>query len=120
MATAIVYASNSGRIRRIISQAPTRSLRGHVDDGESMILWSAADFATGDLPDLDAANKLLSDYLGRAIPSSRCCVLDGGLTVQAVILADPLLDQLDGMLLVQDDTALVGDVLQDDGTFLTP
>lgn len=118
MATAIVYAAASGRVRRILSEVDLGDLRSHCDDGEAVALWDDNNVMPGALPNVNNAEAYIAMILGRMIPNSRCVVLDENNTVILALMADPLLDTYEGNLIVQDDDAQVGQTLQSDGSWL--
>lgn len=118
MATAIIYAAGSGRVRRILSEVDLGDLRSHCDEGEAVALWDDNDVEPGVLPSVYDAEAHIAMLLGRMIPSSRCVVLDENNTVILALMADPLLDTYEGNLIVQDDDAQIGQTLQSDGGWL--
>jgi hypothetical protein len=118
MATCIIYAARTGVVRRIITDVPAPNFYQHVGPGEAYIQWNEADVADGTYPSADEASAFIAAQIGLTnSPSARCVAIDDGLAVVAVLMADPLIDVHDGLLLVQDDSAEIGNVLQADGSF---
>jgi hypothetical protein len=121
MVTCIIYAAKSGVVRRVVSGIEPEEFQDHVGEGEAVVPWDDRNVKLGAYPDVSIATAIVASALGlKIIPSARCVVLDDALNVVEVIMGDPLLDKLGGHLLVQDDAALVGHVLQSDGSFLDP
>jgi hypothetical protein len=117
VATAIVYAAESGRVRRIISEVDLGALTSHASEGEAVALWDVRNVKAGTNPDVNEATAYVANLLHIDVPSSRCVALDANNTVTQVLMADPLLDMFGDCQIVQDDDAQIGQTLQSDGSW---
>lgn len=115
-ASAIVFGEESGIVRRIcVSDSVDELLRAiGIGQGEAVLIVDPADIADDRLndrfvPDLATCYALVEDRRGKPSESDRTVIIDqksGEIT--AVIMADPVIDRLPGMVLFQHPQADVG------------
>lgn len=120
MATAIIYGTQSGIIRRIVVTDEPSTLAAHSGSGESMLVApdAAITYNPQGLPDLDLVQTYLTGATGIEPEPARCVVIDDntGEVVDA-IMADPLLDKIEGYTLFQDETGSAGSSPDENGAF---
>lgn len=120
MATAIIYGTQSGIIRRIVVTDEPHTLAEHPGPGESMLVApdAAITYNPQGLPDLDLVKAYLTGATGIEPEPARCVVINNetGEVVHA-IMADPLLDKIEGHTLFQDETGVPGSLPDENGIF---
>lgn len=108
---AIVYATNSGMVRRQICPATDEDFssgRHQLYAGESYIIYSPEQESVT-MEDIEAA---VSSVIGRPIVNHVCAVVVDGI-VDRLIMADPEIDSLPDVLLVDaGPTVCVGDTYE--------
>ena len=123
MATAIVYGAQTGIIRRIIWTDQPETLNDHVGAGEAILKapdWVfVKDESVGMVPDLDLVTIYLTETTGIVPELGRCVVIhDQSGEVVDAIMADPMLDSIEGHTLFQDATGHAGSTPDQDGNFV--
>lgn len=139
MPTAIIFGAQSKTCRRVVYTDEHESkLMLHLGKGEGMIvigtevtanaglrlvngddrpLFRVTDAGNRIILNPEAIDALIEQVTGVKPASARCVALDGDLTVAQIEMADPLLDTVSSGMLVREEEAIPGDVLQPDGKF---
>lgn len=117
----IVYATASAQIRRYIYPTLSDSeISNHpLQPGESLTTCNIGPYASSAAWQTAITNAVTA-AAGKAPGDPRCCVIDGSGKVVEVIMADPAIDTVSGMTLVNSSVANVGWTWTAGGGFVSP